>query len=663
MSARREDGAITARFHLGSLEGRGLDSLPGADWRLHAVGPAGGATYSLGDGEHLIGRASDADVRFDDESISRRHAILRIGRDEMTIEDLGSMNGTRVRDHKLRRSEAVSVSSGESFEVGKVLFVLRRRAHVGPPRRRFYDHSYIESRLDEEVEKRGRSGGTVTLARLHIDGSISREALEQTFQGALTVDDLVGEFAPGELEVLLLDQDWDCVERTCDEVVRALRAKGVDVDVGFAIFPHDGRSASALLSHANAELRGSDDGPAFVSADGADGAMDRLQRIVERVATSDISIVLHGETGVGKEVLARELHRRSPRAKHPLVGLNCAALTETLLESELFGHERGAFSGAVSTKPGLFEVAEKGTVFLDEIGEMSLAIQAKLLRVLEERTVLRVGGLSPRKIDVRFIAASHRDLEAEVASGRFRQDLYFRLNGITLEIPPLRDRKKEIEALTTSFIADACRRSARRDVPHVGCEASQLLLSYPWPGNIRELRNVVERAVLLCTGSRILPEHLPVEKMVVARARMAAPARTPPRTTGDHLAPSVDAVPMGSDPAGWEQPTTSAPPYRAGDHPPLPVTAPVDARPAIDRWPPRGFSQPVSQGIPLADQVVDRPDSLRGAVQDFERQRIADALRSCGGNQTRAAEMLGVSRRTLLNRLDQYGLPRPRKGG
>jgi transcriptional regulator with PAS, ATPase and Fis domain len=321
--------------------------------------------------------------------------------------------------------------------------------------------------------------------------------------------------------------------------------------------------------------------------------------------------------------MAKEIHRLSPRAGKPFVGLNCAALTETLLESELFGHERGAFSGAVNTKPGLFEVAEKGTVFLDEIGEMSSSIQAKLLRVLEERQVLRVGGLSPRSIDVRFLAASHKDLEGEVAAGRFRQDLYFRLNGITVEIPPLRERVSEIEGLCTAFIVDAARRNRRTEVPTVSREALSLLKHYAWPGNIRELRNIVERAVLLCTDGRIAAEHLPVERLQRHRVTTPpAPVRAaPPAPAWRHISDDDDEGPH------------TRPAVRVASR------APNDA----------GAAGPAPG------------ENLKEAVTDLERQRIVDALRKCGGNQTKAAELLGISRRTLVNRLNQFELPRPRK--
>src|SRR5262249_37565759 len=188
-------------------------------------------------------------------------------------------------------------------------------------------------------------------------------------------------------------------------------------------------------------------------------------------------------------------------------------LSETLLESELFGHERGAFTGAVQAKQGLLETANEGTVFLDEVGELPASIQVKLLRVIEEQQVWRVGSLKPRPIDVRFVSATNRDLETEVGAGRFRRDLFFRLNGILIVVPPLRERLSEILPLAKGFVSHVCQKMGHVSVPDISPEAVEHLQRYPWPGNVRELRNVMERAVLLCTGDLITPQHLPVEKM------------------------------------------------------------------------------------------------------------------------------------------------------
>jgi transcriptional regulator of acetoin/glycerol metabolism len=217
--------------------------------------------------------------------------------------------------------------------------------------------------------------------------------------------------------------------------------------------------------------------------------------VVARLAASAVSVLILGETGTGKEVLARTLHELSGRPG-PFVGINCAALSESLLESELFGHERGAFTGAVQAKPGLLETAPRGTVFLDEIGDLPTGLQAKLLRALETREVQRVGGLKPIPLDVRFLAATHRDLGLDVAAGRFRRDLYYRVNGVTLRLPPLRDRRAAIPDLARGFLAAAAE-AAGRPVPRLGLEAIGRLSRHDWPGNVRELRAVMERALLL----------------------------------------------------------------------------------------------------------------------------------------------------------------------
>jgi two-component system response regulator AtoC len=237
---------------------------------------------------------------------------------------------------------------------------------------------------------------------------------------------------------------------------------------------------------------------------GKSAAMQEVERVVDRIAVGTISVLVVGETGVGKELVAEAIHRRSPRANKPLVRLNCAAVNATLLESEWFGYERGAFTGATASKPGLLETADGGTVLLDEVGELPPDIQAKLLRVLEDRAILRVGGVRPRRIDVRFVAATNRDLDAESAAGRFRRDLYFRLNGVTIAVPPLRERPDEIEPLARLFSAEASRSSGLPGPMPIEVEALAWLRAYEWPGNVRELRNAIERAVLLAAGGRAI---------------------------------------------------------------------------------------------------------------------------------------------------------------
>jgi len=308
-------------------------------------------------------------------------------------------------------------------------------------------------------------------------------------------------------------------------------------------------------------------------------------------------VLLLGETGVGKEVLARRIHAQSPRANGPYVGINCASFSESLLEGELFGYEKGAFTGALQARPGLFEAAAGGTLFLDEIGELPLATQSKFLRVLEERSVLRIGARSPRPVDARFIAATNRDIETEVRAGRFREDLYYRLNGISLSIPPLRDRPSEIGPLAQSFVAAACRQLERPPVT-LADTTLQRLHAHAWPGNVRELKNVVERAVVLCAESTIGPEYLP---------------------------PSMTSTKNSST------------------QPPLSSTDISDAAP----------SEP-----PAAE--LD-PTRYQAQLESLERSRIVEALSRSGGNQTQAAKLLGISRRTLVAKLTELELPRPRK--
>jgi Nif-specific regulatory protein len=241
--------------------------------------------------------------------------------------------------------------------------------------------------------------------------------------------------------------------------------------------------------------------------------------LIERVAPRDTTVLITGESGTGKELIARALHEKSVRRERPFVAVNCAALTETLFESELFGHEKGAFTGAISLKRGRFELAQGGTIFLDEVGELAPSLQAKLLRVLQQREFERVGGSQAHPLDIRVIAATNRELSEDVRDGRFREDLYHRLNVVTLESPPLRDRKEDIALLARYFLQRSGER-CKRQLQGLSPEAEAMLIEYGWPGNVRELENAMERAVVLGVSEWVLPEDLP-ENLLEAAPRDA----------------------------------------------------------------------------------------------------------------------------------------------
>jgi DNA-binding NtrC family response regulator len=242
---------------------------------------------------------------------------------------------------------------------------------------------------------------------------------------------------------------------------------------------------------------------------GASAEMRRIFEMAERVAATDATVLILGESGTGKDLLAQEIHARSPRAGKPFIAVNCAALPENLIESELFGYERGAFTGAAQQRKGKFEMASGGTLFLDEIGDMNPVTQAKVLRALENRTIERLGGSQSIEVDVRVISATHRDLPAEITAGRFREDLYYRLRVVTLELPPLRAHKDDLPLLADAFLDQLGARHGRR--PRLGPEAAALLCGYDWPGNARELRNALERALVLSKGDEITAADLPEE--------------------------------------------------------------------------------------------------------------------------------------------------------
>jgi DNA-binding NtrC family response regulator len=519
---------------------------------LTVLGPSIFESYPLSSpGPISIGRSEEADVRIVDELASRMHARVHVDPSgKLTVEDLDSSNGTFVRGERIAPGSRTPFLLGEAITIGFThLMVQRRRPPVSL--RRLRSHAAFEERLEEACDRAGgRPGPGPAVIRVRFEDEEPAGRGADVIQGALRTGDLLAQYAARDYEILLLDTDLARVQAIAADVVRRAQGAKLAARSAIAIYPTHGRSAEALIGQASALLQAPQD--AETEADSApvlkSDAMRALYRLAERAAGGHaasglITILVLGETGTGKEVLANWIHRHSPRASGPLVCINCAALTETLLESELFGYEKGAFTGAGPAKPGLLEMASGGTVFLDEIGEMAEGLQTRLLRALENREITRVGGRVARPIDVRFIAATNRDLEAELASNRFRRDLYFRLNGISLTIPPLRDRPADVAPLARRFISQASR-AAKRRPPRLSAEAIEQLEAYSWPGNIRELRNVMERALVLCDGGEIGVEHLPVDKLRLQRLAAASPVQAAPAAaaTIDPAAATIDAA-------------------------------------------------------------------------------------------------------------------------
>jgi len=311
--------------------------------------------------------------------------------------------------------------------------------------------------------------------------------------------------ARGAADYFALPGDFDLLRRTLDRAARSARAA----------------ADSGAFSDVERERNG------FDAILGRSAALARVIAQARRITGHrDLTVLIGGETGTGKELLARALHYHGPRSRHPFVEINCAAIPANLLESELFGHERGAFTGAVQTKPGLFVLADGGTIFLDEIGHLPLELQPKILRAIEAREFRPVGGIHTRRVDVRVVAATHVDLAAAVREGRFREDLYFRLNVVRLVLPPLREREGDLELLAESFAARIAA-AYGLPVPALSPEVRAVLRSHHWPGNVRELRNAIERALVLSPPGTLLPEDLVSPELAPDRSDSALPFPAP----------------------------------------------------------------------------------------------------------------------------------------
>lgn len=507
-------------------------------------GPLAGTHLPLDQGEVLIGRAPGSKLVLNDSEIGWRHCQVRRQGARYMVTDLRSSLGTYVNG---MRSAERWLEDRDQLGIGKTILMFRSG----------------ESQAETATVAPGKDAKPVLLAACSLVFlSRALAAGMDDEQNALLQNQmlrLVGDLIPMDDGVLLLGTSaaelnlrWiesaakhatdfaPAVARVCEEGAFAdlsLRIAGVPLYLagalgGALLVRIADREASRLPVHletltaaaslsaigfeANREVETLKAENALLQEQiavqtgivGNSPVIRRLLDLIERVAPRDTTVLIAGESGTGKELVARALHQKSPRCERPFIAVNCAALSETLFESELFGHEKGAFTGAVALKRGRFELAEGGTIFLDEVGELAAGLQAKLLRVLQQREFERVGGTQAYPLDIRIIAATNRDLAADVAEGRFREDLYHRLNVVALHSPPLRDRKEDIPRLAEFFL----RRSAERCKRHVeglSPEVQHMISQYSWPGNVRELENAMERAVVLGVSELVLPEDLP----------------------------------------------------------------------------------------------------------------------------------------------------------
>jgi transcriptional regulator with GAF, ATPase, and Fis domain len=363
---------------------------------------------------------------------------------------------------------------------------------------------------------------------------------------------------------------------------------------------------------------------AFSSIIGSSQPIRALIRQARKVADSSSAVLVRGETGTGKELVARAIHDASPRTIKPYVSVHCASLSSSLLESELFGHVKGAFTGADRDRAGRFEQADGGTIFLDEIGDISLETQIKLLRVLQEKTFERVGSSQSMKVDVRVIAATHRDLETMIRQGDFREDLYYRLNVISLRTPSLRERKEDIFALALHFL-NLCTQKLQKPVTKISHEAVEVLMAYNWQGNIRELENCIERAIVLAEGDTIQSSDMPAEIQNATGRNMRSEKLTG-RSSG-----------------------RSAPARIRKTSSPLDHSWSRDSRNTVNVT---GTATPNLKASVSRETI----DEIEQEALEYERVQILDALREAGGNRSQAARLMGLPRTTLLSRMKRHGL-------
>jgi DNA-binding NtrC family response regulator len=569
---------------------------------LLVFGPSGSRRIPLPeDGEVLLAPDGSGNL---EAGTGAGEPFLRVIVDPDRIRIVAAAPGTVVLADGAPLPPDRGLSSGQEARVGEHVLIPHRRAGHRPSAA-VLDLPGFEIRLRQEVERAMRYGRSLAVLVLAGGNPAAGSLRERVTRGVRFVD-VVGEIGAGEIAVLL-PETGEAATIPARRLLAAIAEEVPGARAGLARFPMDVSDPEGLLIGARTAAREAEPGevasigPRIGTFDirgrkvvAADTATRKVFELVRSLAASDLPVLVVGETGTGKDVVATALHEWSPRRAHPLVSVNCAAMTETLLESELFGHERGAFTGAVASKPGLLESAGRGTVFLDEIGEASSRTQAELLRALETRRVRRVGAVGERTIEARVVAATNRDLEAEIAAGRFRRDLFYRLGAAQVVMPPLRDRPLDTSLLIEMFLSDACRRLGRGRLS-LSPGARQRLLLHDWPGNVRELLNMIEYLAATVSDPVVAPDRLP-----------------------EHIGASVA-------------------PWLLGQAAPRPEPAAPTRRP----------SQPPERFRPLAEEVAE-----------LERLRMEQALLACEGVRTRAAALLGMPPRTFAAKLKQYGLDR-----
>lgn len=585
-------------------------------YALAMTGPHAGTIFTLHEGVLTIGRHSNAEIFLNDSQVSRKHAQFVTSGGETKIVDLGSTNGTFLNGERL--SGERELNEGDEVQVGATCFRFSTTNPVDGYRLGLRSHGYFESRVQEELDRAHRFKRPLSLLMLGIgSGSKMTSEIEETIKKRypkiveyirkmIRTMDLLAHYGKYELELLLPETSKTEAHRLAQQIAKEkVFDKKLYLSVGLATFPEDGKTGDILMEKSRAALKKArvkdvdrvvqvKDDVRRITVSNQEviiksEKMTQLFELAERIAKSMITVLIQGETGVGKEVVAEAIHANSDRAKKTLVCVNCAALTETLLESELFGHEKGAFTGADNMKIGLFESAKGGTIFLDEVGEMPAKTQAKLLRVLQSKKILRVGSNREIDIDVRVVAATNRKLEDLVAKGTFREDLYYRLNAATVIVPPLRERRDEIPFLAQAFIEQICKENGFAP-RQISPDAMEILMRYHWPGNIRELKNTIERAVVISEGDTIYKEAL-TSKLTTDSFEYVEPML--PNT-------SVSAI--------------ASVPTAVGD--------------------------------------------MKEVVAAYEKDLISNALKRANWNQTKAADFLGVPRRTLVSKIKKYGIKR-----